>query len=145
MRLKADFLRLILRAGVDPARRSLLVDFVETYMPLQTEEETQFVQLVREGKTYAEVKQMVTTYEKAGRKQGRAEGIEKGRAEGIEKGLEKGLEKGKLESLLLVMEKRFPKMSDDVRRKVERMTSTKRIDELLVAALSAKSLSDLPL
>ena len=34
MRLKADFLRLILRSPVDPARRSLLVEFVETYLPL---------------------------------------------------------------------------------------------------------------
>ena len=34
VRLKADFLRWILGAPVDPARRGLLVDFVETYMPL---------------------------------------------------------------------------------------------------------------
>lgn len=43
VRLKADFLRLILRAGTDPARQNLLVEFVETYMPLASTEQTQFI------------------------------------------------------------------------------------------------------
>jgi hypothetical protein len=30
VRLKADFLRLILGSGIDPARQSVLVEFVET-------------------------------------------------------------------------------------------------------------------
>ncbi len=30
VRLKADFLRLFLRADIDPARQNLLVEFVET-------------------------------------------------------------------------------------------------------------------
>ena len=133
VRLKADFLRLILRAGIDPARQSLLVDFVETYMPLAAVEQTQFTKLVQVDETYREVEQMVTTYELAGIKKG------------MEKGMEKGLEKGKLVALMLLLENRFAKLPEDVRRKVERIHSSQRIDELLLAVLNAKSLSELGL
>ena len=133
VRLKADFLRLILRAGTNPARQSLLVEFVETYMPLASTVQTQFTQLVQVDETYREVKQMVTTYEKAGIKKG------------IKKGMEKGMEKGKLVALMLLLENRFAKLPEDVRRKVERIHSSQRIDELLLAVLNAKSLSELGL
>ncbi|MFM9964130.1 MAG: Rpn family recombination-promoting nuclease/putative transposase [Planctomycetaceae bacterium] len=133
VRLKADFLRLILRAGTDPARQSLLVEFVETYMPLVPTEQIQFTQLVQVEEAYREVKQMVTTYEKAGIKKGR------------EKGIQEGMEKGKLEALMLQLENRFAKLPADVRRKVERIHSSERIDELLLAVLTAKSLSELGL
>ena len=63
----------------------------------------------------------------------------------MKKGIEKGIEKGKLEALLLQMEMRFSKLPDEVRRKVERINSRKRIDDLLLAVLNAKSLSDLGL
>ncbi|MFM9965216.1 MAG: Rpn family recombination-promoting nuclease/putative transposase [Planctomycetaceae bacterium] len=141
VRLKADFLRLILRAGIDPARQSLLLEFVETYMPLVPTEQIQFIQLVQIDETYQEVKQMVTTYEKTGIKKGRKEGIKEGRKEGMEK----GMEKGRLEALTLLLEKRFPMLPEDVRRKVERIHSRQRIDELLLAVLTAKSLSELGL
>lgn len=72
---------------------------------------------------------MVTTYEKAG----------------IKKGIKKGMEKGKLVALMLLLENRFAKLPDDVRRKVERIESSQRIEELLVAVLNAKSLSELGL
>jgi len=42
VRLKADFLRLILSCPVDPARQSLLVEFVETYLPLAGREQAEF-------------------------------------------------------------------------------------------------------
>lgn len=42
VRLKADFLRLILGSRVDEMRQSLLVEFVETYVPLMNEELAQF-------------------------------------------------------------------------------------------------------
>lgn len=129
VQLKADFLRLILRAGVDPARESLLVDFVETYMPLLIAEEAQFAELVHSNQSYVEVQKMVTTYEKAG----------------IKKGIEKGIEKGKVEALLFLLEERFTKVPDEVRRKVQRINSNKRIEELLRAVLHAKSLGDLGL
>lgn len=133
VRLKADFLRLILRAGIDSARQSLLVEFVETYMPLATSEQSQFTQLIQVVETYREVKEMVTVYEKAGIKKGRQEGREEGR------------EEGKVEALLLLMENRFSKLPVNIRRKVERIRSSQRINELLLAVINAKSLSELDL
>lgn len=129
VRLKADFLRLILRAGIDSARQSLLVDFVETYMPLATSEQSLFTQLIQVDETYREVKEMVTVYEKAG----------------IKKGRQEGREEGKLEALLLLMENRFSKLPVNIRRKVERIRSGQRINELLLAVINAKSLSELDL
>ncbi len=128
VRLKADFLRLILRSPVDPARRSLLVHFVETYLPLAASEKAEFQQIVTADQEYAEVEQMITVYEK----------------EGIKKGRQEGLEKGRQEVLILQLEKRFGKLDDAVKRRVRRIRSAARLDSLLLAVLDAKSVEDLP-
>ena len=91
-------------------------------MPLQSAEEVQqFVELVQVDESYVEVRNMVTAYEKM------------------------GIEKGNLEALLLLLEERFENLPDAIRRKVRRINSSKRIDELLLAVLNAKSISDLNL
>ena len=122
--LKADFLRLILACPVDPARRNLLIEFVETYLPLAEHEQREFQKIVVGDQKYAEVKQMITAYEK--------------------RGIEKGIEKGKQEDLLLLLEKKFGKLSAVLRRKVRRIESTEKLDSLLLAVLEADSLEDLP-
>ena len=136
VRLKADFLRLILRSPVDPARRSLLVDFVETYLPLAGSEKTEFQQIVTADQEYAEVEKMITVYEK--------EGIRKGRQEGRQEGLAKGRQEGLQEALILQLEKRFGKLDDAVKRRVRRLRSVERLDSLLLAVLDAQSVEDLP-
>ena len=83
VRLKADFLRLITGSRVNPARRSLLVEFVESYMLLDRQEQQRFDKLIEREAKYREVKKMVTIYEKRGIKKG------------IEKGIEKGAEKAR--------------------------------------------------
>ena len=50
-----------------------------------------------------------------------------------------------LEALLLLLENRFGNLPTDVRHKVERINSSQRINELLVAVLNGKSLSELGL
>jgi len=122
--LKADFLRLILVCPVDPARRNLLVEFVETYLPLAEHEQTEFQEIVVGDQKYAEVREMITVYEK--------------------RGIEKGIEKGKREDLILLLEKKFGKLSAALRRKVRRIESTEKLDSLLLAVLEADSLDDLP-
>jgi len=51
VRLKAGFLRLFLGSGLEPARENLLVGFIETYVPLddneQVESDEQFDALMR--------------------------------------------------------------------------------------------------
>jgi len=119
-RLKADFLRLILACPVDAARQSLLVEFVETYLPLAGREQTEFQQIVRSDQEYAEVEQMITVYEK------------------------QGIQKGKQEDLILLLEKKFGKLSASVRRKVRQVQSPEKLESLLLAVLDADSLQDLP-
>ena len=70
VRLKADFLRWILRVPVDPARQSLLVEFVETYLPLAEREQAEFQQIVRSERNYVEVERMITVYEKQALRKG---------------------------------------------------------------------------
>ena len=132
VRLKADFLRLILSCPVDPAHQSLLVEFVETYLPLAGREQAEFQEIVRSDQEYEKVEQMITTYEKKGKKEGKKEGKHEGKQE------------GKQEDLILLLERRFGKLSNLVKRRVRAIESTQRLESLLVAVLDADSLEDLP-
>ena len=120
VRLKADFLRLILGCPVDPARRSLLVEFVETYLPLEVSEQEQFETIVKHDQQYVEVESMITVYE------------------------QKGIEKAKQDALILLSKKKFGKVGSAHRRRIREIDSTERLDALLVALLDAKSIEDLP-
>jgi hypothetical protein len=120
VRLKADFLRLVLASPVDPARQSLLVEFVETYLALAEPEQAEFEQIVAGNPQYTQVEQMITAYEK------------------------KGIEKGKQEDLILLLEKKFGKLSAARRRKIRRIESTEQLESLLLAVLDAKSFEDHP-
>jgi hypothetical protein len=141
VRLKADFLRWILACPVDPARRSLLVEFVETYLPLEVREQQEFQQLVRSGQEYEKVEQMITSYEQEGIEKGKREGIKEGR----EKGIREGIREGKQKDLILVLEKKFGKVSATAQRKIRQIESAERLESLLIAALDARSIEDLPL
>ena len=121
-------MRLILASPVDPARKSLLVELVETYLPLVEHEQTEFQQIVGNDQKYAKVEQMITVYEK----------------QGIEKGIEKGVQRGKQEDLLLLLEKKFGKLSSAVRRRIRQIDSPEKLESLLLAELDADSLEDLP-
>ena len=121
VRLKADFLRLILGCPVDPARRSLLVEFVETYLPLAKDEQEQFETIVKQDEQYVEVEAMITVYE------------------------QKGIEKTKQDDLILLLKTKFGKLSAAQQRKIRQIESTERLDALLVALLDAKSLDELEL
>ena len=56
----------------------------------------------------------------------------------------RGIEKGKQEDLILLLEKKFGKLSAALRRKVRRIESTEKLESLLLAVLEAESLGDLP-
>jgi hypothetical protein len=124
VRLKADFLRLILGCPVDPARRSLLVEFVETYLPLAKDEQEQFDTIVKHDEQYVEVESMITVYE--------------------QKGIEKGIEKAKQDALILLSKKKFGKVGAAHQRRIREIDSTERLDALLVALLDAESIEDVP-
>jgi hypothetical protein len=119
VRLKADFLRLILGCPIDPARRSLLIEFVETYLPLAKHEQEQFETIVKQEQ-YVEVEAMITVYE------------------------QKGIEKAKQDAVILLLEKKFGKLSAVKQRKIRQIESLEKLDSLLLAVLDAKSIQDLP-
>jgi len=129
VRLKADFLRWILGIPINPARQSLLFDFIETYMALNRKEETEFESLVVREPEYKEVEKMVTTYEKRG----------------IEKGIEKGILEGKRETFRNLLEKRFGNLTSTHIKKIERIRSADQLDSLILDVLDADSIKQLEL
>lgn len=129
VRLKADFLRWILGAPINPARQSLLLDFVETYVALNRTEENEFERIVEHKPEYKEVEKMITTYEKRGIKKGRQEGRKEGRKE----------------ALILLIEKRFGSQDEQFKDQVRRIRSVKKIEFLMVQILDAKSIGELEL
>jgi len=60
------------------------------------------------------------------------------------RGIEKGMQQGKQEDLILLLEKKFGKLSVSVRRKVRQIESPEKLESLLLAVLDADSLQDLP-
>jgi len=125
VRLKADFLRLILGARQNPARENLLVRFVETYMQLEPAEEERFQTLVDTDKTYGEVKKMVTVYEK--------------------RGIEKGIIEGKQDDLILFAEARFGKLSAARKRAVRRVQDVEKLNSLVKQIATVEDLDALDL
>ena len=93
-KLKADFLRLAIGSEVNPARESLLVDFIENYIKLNSREQKEFDALVQNDNVYKEVIKMMTVYEERGIKQGMRRGIEQGIQQGIQRGIEQGMQQG---------------------------------------------------
>ena len=125
VKLKADFLRWILGVPINPAKQSILLEFIETYMTLTRTEESKFSSLVSREPEYLEVEKMITTFEK--------------------RGMEKGQIEGKRESLLLLLERRFQELDDSVKKKIQRIRSAKRLNSLMLEVLEAESIGDLNL
>ena len=125
VRLKADFLRLILGSRTDDLRRSLLVEFVETYIPLLGNDFIEFQELIHTENQYEEVEKMVTVYEQMG----------------MEKGIEKGMEKEKQNTLVKLLAKKFGSVPEEMDRAIRAIDSFERLDELLLSVFDAKSLN----
>lgn len=114
---------------IDPARQNLLLDFVETYMPLDSQESVEFERIISSDPQYQEVKKMVNVYEQRG----------------IEKGIEQGIEKGKKETLLLLLNKNFGPLSEAQQQAILQIDSMHRLNELLLSIMDANSLAELDL
>lgn len=123
MRLKADFLRLILGTGVDPARKNVLIEYVETYMPLNEQEAVEFKRIVCEKEEYQEVVKMITTYE--------------------QDGIDKGIERGERETLIRLIERKFGSLEKESKERILQEIDRERIKSLLLAVLDAQSIDDL--
>ncbi|MDF2937538.1 MAG: transposase [Paenibacillaceae bacterium] len=121
VRLKLEFIRMMTRLQLDPARMELLAVFFDSYLPLTKEEEQQVWQEAEHlyGIGGIEVMEWKTHFERYAKEEGKEEGIR----EGIEQGIEKGIEKGKLE--------------------VARQMIAERLDPALIAKVTGLPLEDI--
>jgi hypothetical protein len=114
---KALSLRRILDSPVDEARKSLLINIIETYMTLNETEEQEFLRLTGREDLQG-VTQMLTVYE------------------------ERGIIKGKREALLKLMRFKFGDLPEAVAAKVQAINAEAELDALFERVLHAKTLVD---
>ncbi|HSS77905.1 MAG TPA: DUF4351 domain-containing protein [Thermoanaerobaculia bacterium] len=129
--LKIACLRRIagLKGRADPF---LLVDCVENYLQLDPQEVAEFDAL-RSRRENREVRAVAMTWS------------ETQQAKGREEGRTEGMQGGARQLLLHLLGKRFGPLPDNVRRRVETITSLDRLTELAERVLSAHSLEEMGL
>ncbi len=128
------------RSHLDEAKRSLLMYVIDRYAKLNRDEEAEMNRLM-EGSEMQEVKEIITSYEERGVKKGIKQGIE----QGIEQGIVRGIVRGKREALLIQMRYRFGELPESVIARIERIKSSKELDELVHKVLDARSLEEMGL
>ncbi len=88
MQIKLEFLQMMARLKLNPAKMQLLVVFFETYLPLGKQEEAELATMIHQlaPKEESEIMELYTSWElkgmEKGRKQGKLEGIQQGKLEG---------------------------------------------------------------
>jgi predicted transposase/invertase (TIGR01784 family) len=83
VQVKLEFLRMLVRMELDPARMTLLTGFFETYLRLNEEEEKQLEAEIGkiDAKEVEIMMEITTSWEQKGRVKGRAEGKVEGQAD----------------------------------------------------------------
>ncbi len=129
---KRECLRAIARTRVDRARRRLLVDCVEGYLPLTPGQQVEFERITRwpEDREIRRMKklwseQMMDLGEKRGEKRGEM--------------------RAKRETLLAHMRARFGRLPIAITRKVVRIGEPRRFDVLLKRVVTVQTLDDMVL
>lgn len=125
---------------VDEARRSLLINIIETYLTLDAEEEAEFRRLVAQPE-FEEVKQMITVYEQRGIEQGIVQGVEQGIAQGVGQ----GIVRGKRDTLLRQLRRKFGELPESLVARVEAVETEVELDTLLDQVLTAASPNEMRL
>ncbi|GGP10970.1 transposase [Oceanobacillus neutriphilus] len=102
VQVKMEFLRMVTRMKIDPAKMEFLYGYFETYLKLNKEEEAQ---MMDQMENLPEVeKDMVMQLPNSYYERGKEEGIQEGKKEGIEE----GIEKGKQEIVLKLLAREMP-------------------------------------
>jgi predicted transposase/invertase (TIGR01784 family) len=94
--VKMEFLRMLLRLELDPARLTLLTGFFDTYLRLNEAEEQKVIEEVKamSAKEGEKVMEIINSYERKGR--------EKGKQEGKQEGIQEGMQLGRKEAMIMV-------------------------------------------
>ncbi|SDJ05147.1 Rpn family recombination-promoting nuclease/putative transposase [Natribacillus halophilus] len=119
--VKKEFLRMLVRLELDPARNHLLTTFFETYLELSEHEEHILADEVKnqlDPEEEAKVMELMTSYER------------------------RGMEKGKQDSILTFLDARFGLTTDSVQEQVRSIKDVELLDEVLRKVFSAKSYED---
>lgn len=137
-RHKLECMCRILHAPVNRARRYLLVHCIETYLPLDSEQERSFRAMLieREGPDALDIYHTELDW------------VEELKRETLEEGLQEGMEKGRIEGMRRLvagqLEQRFGPLPEAVLSRVSRMSS-QRLFHLSRQLLTATSLENLGL
>jgi predicted transposase/invertase (TIGR01784 family) len=128
VRVKLEFMRMLTRMKLDPARMELLGGFFETYLKLtRTEEEQLYRELDRiDSKEADAIMQITTSWHEKGRTEGRMEGRTEGQAQLV----------------LRQLKKLFGEVPADVEEKIKAMRA-ERIEQLGEALLDVKTIEEL--
>jgi len=137
VRLKADFLRLILKAERDIAKKSLLLEFIESYIKLNSKEMKEFDKLITVDENLKEITEMITVYEERGIEKGLKKGIQKGRLEGR---LEGRLQNAK-NAVLEALEVKFGTVPYPIKEKVLYCDDLNKLKQALRTAILIDSIS----
>ena len=105
VRVKLEFLRLLIRLKLDPARQELITGFFETYLELSQKEEEQFNQVLSQinQKEAESIMEITTSWHK----------------------------KGKIEDICKFMVRRFNADPGETMRKMKQISSLEVLDSLM--------------
>ena len=140
LKLRIRLLRRLVVSGLDETSLFLLVNLIETYLPVPEEKRERYQRLVSR-KEYREVQDVELTWADRLRQEGREEGLEKG----LEKGREEGLVEGKRAALKRQLAVKFGSVPADVQVRIDAVTSVKELDDYLERVLTASSLREMGL
>ena len=132
LKLRLLMMERVALSGLDDARKFLLLNLIETYFKLASDERQEFEGLLSRER-YREVRKMQMTW---------AEKIEK---KGREEGLKEGLLEGKREALLRQLETKFGPLPEEMISRVRAVQSLPELDSYLDRVLVAASLEDMGL
>jgi len=91
VQVKIEFLKMLTRMQLDPARTRFINDFFEQYVKLDAKEEVEFMREVNELKNAGEFTQLPNSWEDRGIRKGIVQGIEAGKQEVALEMLKEGL------------------------------------------------------
>ncbi|MEW6276310.1 MAG: DUF4351 domain-containing protein, partial [Bacillota bacterium] len=128
VQVKLEFMRMLARLKLDPARTELIGGFFETYLKLSRQEEEEFYRELgkRDQREVEGIMQITTSWH------------EKGRAEGIAQ----GITAGQVNLLLKMIKKRFGELPAEVETKIRALNS-EEIEKIGEALFDLAGIDDL--
>ncbi|MDD2373308.1 MAG: DUF4351 domain-containing protein [Syntrophomonadaceae bacterium] len=127
VQVKLEFLRMLVRMELDPARMTLLTGFFETYLRLNEEEEKQLEAEIGkiDAKEVEIMMEITTSWEQKGRVKGRAEGKVEGQAD----------------LLIRLLQKKFANIPPEMENQVKALPAEK-LQQLAEAIFDLETIED---